>query len=152
MQLARRHRYSVFFALSVGAFLVSTVCADVFVRTRFGAQDFLKAANEHFYYAFLQPVGTAMLLAPFLLLAWMSASLAKRRGDQRGFGLFALGSALLCVLYFSGYYGSQTYMERRLWTAAALSVGLLPFKSVLVLLFCLVVRWLVVRKKSGDEI
>jgi hypothetical protein len=151
MQIVRRHPYSVFFALSVGAFFVATVCADVLARVRVGAQDFSKAANEHFYYAFIQPVGTAMLLAPFLLLAWMSASLAKRRGHKHGLGLFALGAALLCLLYFSGYYGSQTYMERRLWTAAALSVGLLPFKSVLVLVFCFGVRWFVVRKKSGGE-
>ena len=40
----------------------------------------------------------------------------------------------LGALYLAGYWAAQQALLAQKWTAAALSVGLLPFKSILVLL------------------
>jgi hypothetical protein len=146
--ILRARPYLFFFGLSVLLFIGATFGSDVVARTSVGGQSFQKAVTEHAYYAFIQPVGTAMLLMPFLLLGWLAASTVKRKGFDAGLGVFLLGVLLLGFMYFSGYQDSQGFMKERKWTAATLSVGLLPFKSVPLLLICLGFRWLVIRKKS----
>jgi hypothetical protein len=128
--------------------VAATLGSDVLARTSVGGDSLGKAVGEHAYYAAVQPIGTAMLLAPFLLLAWMSASLAKRKGFDRGLRVFLLGALLLGFMYFSGYQDSQSYMKQRMWTAATLAIGLLPFKSIPLLLICLAFRWFVARKRD----
>jgi hypothetical protein len=144
----RDRPYLAFFAFAALLFLAATLGSDIVARTTVGGEGLGKAITEHAYYAFVQPIGTAMLLAPFLLLGWMSASLAKRKRFDGGLGVFLLGALLLGFIYFIGYQDSQSYMKQRMWTAATLSVGLLPFKSVPLLLICLGFRWLVARKKD----
>jgi hypothetical protein len=144
----RDRPYPAFFGFAALLFLAATLGSDIVARTTVGGEDLGKAITEHAYYAVVQPIGTAMLLAPFLLLGWMSASLAKRKGFEEGLGVFLIGTLLLGFMYFSGYQDSQSYMEQRMWTAATLAVGLLPFKSVPPLLICLGFRWLIARKKD----
>jgi hypothetical protein len=81
----------------------------------------------------------------------MSASLAKRRGFDRGLVLFLIGALLLGVMFFSAYQDSQNYMSQKMWTAATLSIGLLPFKSVPLLLVCLAARWILARNTSEAQ-
>ena len=144
----RDRPYPAFFSFAVLLFLAATTGSDLVARTTVGGEGLGKAVAEHFYYAFVQPIGTAMLLAPFVLLGWMSASLAKRHGFDRGLVLFLIGSLLLGIMFFSAYQDSQNYMNKKMWTAATLSIGLLPFKSVPLLLVCLGVRWFLARKTS----
>lgn len=148
MATLRTRPYPVFFSLAVLLFLIATLGSDVVARTTVGGEGLVKALSDHVYYAFIQPIGTAMLLAPFLLLGWMAASAAKRKGFDAGLGVFLLGLLMLGFMYFSGYQDSQGFVKERKWTAATLSIGLLPFKSIPLLLICLGVRWLVVRKKD----
>lgn len=142
----RDHPYPAFFGFAVLLFLAATLGADVVARTTAGGQGLGHALTEHAHYALVQPVATAMLFAPFLLLGWMSASLAGRKGFDAGLGVFLLGTLLLGFTYFSGYQDSQGCMKRHMWTAAALAVGLLPVKSLPLLLICLGGRWLLGRK------
>jgi phosphotransferase system glucose/maltose/N-acetylglucosamine-specific IIC component len=148
MSTLRTRPYLVFFALAIFLFIIATLGSDVVARTTVGGDSFGKAISDHVYYAVIQPIGTTMLLAPFLLLGWMAASAAKRKGFDAGLGVFLLGMLLLGFMYFSGYQDSQGFMKERKWTAATLSIGLLPFKSIPLLLICLGLRWLVVRKKD----
>lgn len=142
------HPYSAFFGLAALLFLAATLGSDVVARITAGDGGIWKAITEHAYYAFVQPVGTATLFAPFLILGWMSATLAKGKGFDKGLGVFLLGSLLLGFMYFSGYQDYQGYMKQRMWTAATFSVGVLPLKSIPLLLICLGVRWAVARKKD----
>ena len=48
--------------------------------------------------------------------------------------------AILALMYYGGYADAQRFMHQRAWTAAALAVGLLPFKSMPVVVIALVAR------------
>ncbi len=151
MSALRQRPYLSFMGLGVALFVAATLGSDVVARTTVGGEGAWQAASQHMYYALIQPIGTAMLLAPFLLLGWMGASAARRKGFDAGLAVFLLGMLLLGFMYFSGYQDSQALMKERKWTAATLSVGLLPFKSILPLLVCLALRWFVVRKRNAAE-
>jgi hypothetical protein len=137
---------STFLALGVGAFLVADVGFEVLARLWIGRNPLGQATSETLYSLATQPVGTLMLLAPFLLIAWMAASLARRRTFERGLLLFMVAAGALGVLYFVGHVEAEQALKSRRWTAAALSVGLLPFESIPVLLLALIARWLLARK------
>ena len=145
----RMRPYSTFVGLAVLLAIVATLGSDVVARTSIGGQSFAAAAKEHLYYAATQPVGTALLIAPFLLLGWIAASAAKQKGLEAGFAVFLAGAILLGLMYFSDYQDSRISMKERRWTAATLSIGFLPFKSIPLLLLCLGVRWLIVRKRAA---
>jgi hypothetical protein len=114
-QMTLRDRpYAASFGFSALLFVAAILGSDVLARTSVGGDSLGKAVGEHAYYAAVQPIGTAMLLAPFLLFAWMSASLAKRKGFDRGLRVFLLGALLLGFMYFSGYQDSQSYMKQRM--------------------------------------
>ena len=142
--------YVTCFAIAVGFFLVSTLVSDVIARTTIGSEDFGYAISKHVYYAATQPIGTGMLLAPFLLVAWMASSLARRKTMSRGLVFLCLACSVLALMYFLGYQESQRYMAQRMWTAATLAVGLLAFKSVPVLIVALV-TFLIVRRGPRVE-
>ena len=145
----RDRPYPAFFGFAALLFIAATLGSDVAAKISVGGVGLGEAITEHAHYAVTQPIGTVMLLAPFILLSWMSASLAKCKGFEKGLGVFILGAFLLMLMYFSGYQDSQAYMKQRMWTAATLSIGLLPFKSVPLLLICLGLRWLIARKNEN---
>ena len=130
--------YVTCFSIAAVFFLVSTMVSDVLARMTIGSEGFGHATSQHAYYAATQPIGTAMLLAPFLLLAWMASSLARRRTLRRGIVFLCIFSSILAVMYFLAYQDSQQYMAQRMWTAATLAIGFLLFKSVPVLIIALV--------------
>ena len=147
----RVRTYVTCFGIAVVFFLVSTLVSDVIARTTISAEGFGHAISQHAYYAAAQPVGTGMLLAPFLIVAWMAASVAQRKTIRRGLVFLCVACSILALMYFSAYQNSQHYMAQRMWTAAALSVGLLPFKSVPILIIALI-AFLVMRRVPRVEL
>src|SRR5690348_15572165 len=113
-----------FLALAVGVFLAADVGAEILARVWVGGRPPGPAAREAFHSLAAQPVGELMLLAPFLLLAWMAASLARARTFASGLLLFGIAASALAVLYVLGHVGAEQALNSRKWTAAALSVGL----------------------------
>jgi hypothetical protein len=81
--------YVVCFSLGVAFFVVSTLLSDVIARTLIGGEGIGHAISQHAYYAITQPFGTALPLAPFLLTAWMAASLARRKTMKQAWHCFA---------------------------------------------------------------
>lgn len=148
----RDRPYVLFFGLAVVMFFVAHICFEVFARLSIRQSDFVEAVSETFYYSTIQPVGTIMLLAPFALLGWMAASLTRKKTLKQGAILFSIGAVVLSLMYFVGHMGAEQAMLNRKWTAAALSVGLLPFQSIPVLFGILVVRLLMGRKPRDKEI
>jgi lipid-A-disaccharide synthase-like uncharacterized protein len=142
--------YATCFAIAVVFFLVSTLVSDVIARTTIGSENFGYAISKHAYYASTQPIGTGMLLAPFLLVAWMASSVARRKTMRRGFIFLCVTCSVLTLMYFLAYQESQQYMTQRMWTAATLAVGLLAFKSVPVLIVALV-TFLIMRRGPRVE-
>lgn len=137
--------YVVCFSLGVAFFLVSTLLSDVIGRTAIGGEGVGHAISQHVYYAAIQPTGTGLLLAPFLLVAWMAASLARRKTMGRGLALLCTTCSVLLLIYFVGYQNSQQYLAQHMWTAAALATGFLMFKSIPVVLAGLV-AFLIMRR------
>jgi MFS family permease len=148
----RNRPYLTFLALAIGAFAFADIGFEIFARVWIDRNTIGKATSETLYYWATQPTGTAMLLAPFLLLGWMAASLARKRTFNRGLLLFGIGVVALGALYFVGHIGAEQAMHDRKWTAAALSVGLLPFQSIPVLFLALVTRLLMGRRQRESAI
>ncbi|MGH2507635.1 MAG: hypothetical protein ACRDHZ_09580 [Ktedonobacteraceae bacterium] len=144
------NRQNAMLALGTGIifFLIATLMSDVIARISVGNERMVRAISEHLHYAVTQPIGTLLLLCPFLILSWMSASLSKRKGRGIGLGFLVASGLALTSIYFFGYQASQAYLQQRMWTAAALSVGLLPVESVPVILICLGARWLIGRSRG----
>ena len=101
------------------------------------------AASDSAYYMAVQPIGTLMLLGPFVAMAGLSAEVAKTSGRVGAAVFFCVLAAVLGWMYFSGYWGAQIALGQKKWTAAALSVGLLPFMSVPVLLVAAIATGLI---------
>lgn len=113
--------------VAIAVFLAATIGADVIARTSIAGEAYGPAVRDHLYYAGTQPIGTLLLLAPFVAVAFISAH-AERRASIRSVAiLFAVSMGALLYFYVQGYLGAQQALAEKKWTAAALSIGLLPF-------------------------
>src|SRR5262245_44040995 len=105
------------FGIATGlSFLIATNGADVFARMDIGNESLGKAASESFYYAAIQPVGTLLLLAPFVVVAWLSSRVEQRVSQLPAWIFFALSIGALGWLYFDGYQSAQHALLQRKWT------------------------------------
>lgn len=117
----------VYLPLSVIVFLAATTGADVFASVSLARKSLAVALHENLYWAGVEFAGTMLLLAPFVAVAFLCA-LAEKWARTRSV-LFIFAGAMLTLLYFyfEGYQASQRADLKHMWTAATLSVGLLPF-------------------------
>ena len=117
----------VYLLLAVVVFLAATTGADLIARISIAGEPLTVALREHLYYAGMQFVGTIFLLAPFVAVAFACSRAHKQvRGSSVPL-IFAVAMFALLYFYFKGYQGAQQALLEEKWTAAALSVGLLPF-------------------------
>jgi hypothetical protein len=147
--MSKQLAYAAFAALAGLAFIVSTLIFGALAKVAVAGDTFAHAFSEHLHYMTI--VGSLMLFAPFIALAAISVGFIGKRGVPFGFGVFSLGLILLMALYWLGYIGSEEALLNRKWTAAALSVGLLPFQSVVVLLVVLVGAIWASRGRSNND-
>lgn len=84
--------------------------------------------------------GIIFLLSPFPI-AWAIAYSTYRATGRiwHGLVMFIAATSGLGILYSIGFTNAGVFAEDKLRTASTLSVGLLPFKSIPVLLICLAV-------------
>jgi hypothetical protein len=120
-------------------FLVSTNGFDILARLLVAHQPFGAALRESGYYTIVQPIGTAMLAAPFLVAGLLSAAVARRANLAQASLFFVVVVAILGWIYFLGHWGAQQALLQKKWTAASLSIGLLPFISIPVILVAAIV-------------
>lgn len=109
------------------SFLGATTGADLIARTSIGGEAFASAAREHLHYAVVQLPGTLFLLAPFVVVALICAVPGRRARSRSVIPVFAGAMLTLLYFYYHGHQGSQHALLEDKWTAAALSIGLLPF-------------------------
>lgn len=117
----------VYLPLAVIIFLAATTGSDVVARTSITGEAFNVALRDHLYWAGVQLVGTILLSAPFFVIAFVCARIEKRARSRSAALIFGLAMVTLLYFYFGGYQGAQHAVLEQKWTAAALSVGLLPF-------------------------
>ncbi len=139
--MKRNHYPLAAFPFAYG--LVFTIACEIIMRVAVSKESTASAIAESFGMAFGQPAGLLFVLSPFLVLTAIAFILIARKKHLFA-GLFiGLALPLLSVLYCFGYYGSQVSLREGAWTAAALSVGLLPFLSVPALLLAAVIAALI---------
>lgn len=92
-----------------------------------------------------------MLAAPFIGAGVLAAELTKAANLLKGVVCFFVVVTVLGWLYFYGYWSAQHALLERKWTAAALSVGMLPFMSIPVLLVAAIAVGILVWKHEHAE-
>jgi heme/copper-type cytochrome/quinol oxidase subunit 3 len=130
-------RLWLYLPAAVVAFVAATTGSDLIARTSIAGQTLRQAFVEHVHWVVVQIVGTFLLLAPFVALGFLCAALEKDIRTRSVMAIFAAGALGLIFLYFDGYQAAEQFARQRMWTAATLSIGFLPFKSVVVLLLCI---------------
>lgn len=113
--------------LSVAVFIAATTGADLIARTSIAGEPFATALREHLHWAVVQFLGTILLLAPFVAVAFICARVEKQAHSRGVVVIFLLAMLTLLYFYFQGHQGAQYALLEQRWTAAALSIGLLPF-------------------------
>lgn len=117
----------LFYFLLCGAVFVAaaaasgTYCANVFGIHQSPAVGRKEALDAMF---------RLLLYVPAVLIALIAAAVAKRRSVWMALIAFVVGMAPLTVKYAIGHWNAVIAMALRKWTAAALSVGLLPFSGL----------------------
>lgn len=146
--MRRVNLYLLFGGLSLICFIIIANGSDIAALILVGKKSLGVASSESFYYTMVQPVGTAWLLLPFLALGCISAEVGKRTNVITSYSIFFISLVVLGWLYFSGYWGAQQALTERRWTAAALSIGTLPFRSIPIVFLAAIVAWGIVRWNS----
>jgi hypothetical protein len=117
----------VYLPVALVIFLAATTGADLIARTTIAGEPFDVALGEHLYYAGVQFVGTLLLLAPFVAVAFLCNRAEKRARTCGVVFIFVVAMLTLLYFYFDAYQGAERALLAEKWTAAALSIGLLPF-------------------------
>ena len=117
----------LYFILALVAAIGATAGSDILARMAIAGESFDFAGSEHLRYALSSWVGTIFLFAPFVAVGWAGAAFHKRGRARSAALIFALGLIPLTYFYFEGYQAAQQALADEHWTAAALSIGLLPF-------------------------
>ncbi|SRR6266511_672965 len=136
-------RYSFFFFASVLSCLLITLGLEIWAEISLRGENLsyaLSNSGSHFSV----PAIAVLTFAPFLVVAWICASLA-RVSWSRALGLFVACVAIFAAMYYSAHVRSEAYMSQGAWTAASLAVGLVPLQSWPVLLVALLARWILGR-------
>ena len=115
---------------AIAAFIVVVTGADLITRMTNARDTFSHAVGEHLHWASLTIAGVMFLFMPFGGAALICRAANKRAKTRSAIVLFVVALASLGYFYFSGFQASQQAMLDQKWTAATLSIGLLPFFGV----------------------
>lgn len=113
--------------IATGVFIAAVTGSDLFARTTIAGNPLGVAIAEHLHWASLTVEGIVFLFGPFVGVAFICGSANKRTKTRGVVALFLVALAVLAYFYFGGFQASQQAVQDRRRTAAALSIGLLPF-------------------------
>lgn len=140
--------YASFLAAAALAFLVSTLGFDVVARVAVAQRPVADAWTHALAGHLAQPTGALLLALPFIAAGALAAEAATSAGARSGIAVFAAVAGILGWMYFRGYTGQQEALAGKQWTAAALSVGLLPFRAIpVILVAALATGWIAWRAR-----
>ncbi len=107
------------------AFVASVTGSDIVARMVVAGSDPATALADHLEWAMLTPIGLIFLLLPFAGVTLICAAVSERSRSATAV-LYAIAIAVLACTYFDGFMTSHQAMLDGRWTAAALSIGLMP--------------------------
>jgi hypothetical protein len=111
-----------------------TALAATYAKVRVVRMPFLEALGEAGGDVLLDPLSMAFLVAPFAALAVFAPLFATEVSSPWRWSFVAIAALALVGFYFNGFVTSEYALQQRKWTAAALSVGLMPFVSLFFML------------------
>ncbi|WP_414902534.1 hypothetical protein ACMT1E_04700 [Sphingomonas flavalba] len=136
--------WKIYLFIAFLAFLVAVTGSDLFARMTIAGQPFGVAFSEHLRVEWIGNIGLLVLFCPFAASALICASVNKRAGALSAILIFCIALAVLIYSYFNGFQAAQHALLQQRWTAAALSVGFLPFFTGTPLVFAVWVAGLIV--------
>lgn len=125
----------VYLAIAAIVFLASTTGSDVVAAMSIAGEPLAGALREDLYWARVEFGGTLLLLAPFVVVACVCGLVEKHARTRSALFIFASAMLALLYFYFRGYQAAQYAALQKMWTAATLSVGLLPFTVGVLVVF-----------------
>lgn len=117
----------VYLPVAVVVFLAATMGAGVIASTSWAGEPLAFAVREYLNDAAGEFIGTMLLLAPFIGVAFVCSWAETQARSRTVFLIFSAAMLALFYFYFQGHEGAERALLQRKWTAAALSIGLLPF-------------------------
>ena len=145
-QLSRR---LLFLAVAISGYILTDWGFHILAKVQVANQAFDAALQDTVQGALENPIGILVSVAPYVAIALICASLA-RIDRNWAVGLLVSCLFLFGVMYYSGHMQSQEYMLGRKWTAASLAVGLVPFKSLLIVIAAFVLRIILGRRRVPE--
>jgi hypothetical protein len=137
---------------AIAAFIVVVTGSDLIARMTIAGDTFSNAVGEHLRWASLTIVGVVVLFVPFGGAALICRAANKRAKTRSAISLFLVALAALGYFYFGGFQASQHAMLDERWTAATLSIGLLPFFVGLPLLGVVAIAAVVIARVDRRQI
>ncbi len=127
----RLHRFYSPWALGAAALCI--VSFNVLARIAIGGEAFGRALLDTIHTVMSQPVASAMLGLPFFAAAVLGVEVERLANRRTGSTIFFACLAGIVAIYLAGYWSAQQSLATKSWTAASLTIGLMPFKSLAVL-------------------
>ncbi|MEW6333294.1 MAG: hypothetical protein AB1558_03420 [Thermodesulfobacteriota bacterium] len=145
-------RHSVLFLLfSLAGYVLCDVGFGVYAQIKAENISIYPSLIEKLYDRATQPLGTIMMMAPFLFLGGISASFAQKNRIPIAISLFLITFSVLGYMYFLGHMHYEMHILEKKWTAASLSLGLLPFKGMFVISVLFIITHMFFKNKANDN-
>ena len=128
----RLHRY--YFLPALIALVVSTAGFTVLARMVLAGEGPLRALLDTIHMAMSQPLASVLLAMPFVAAELTAIEIERVANRRIAQVVFFASLAAIAAIYLAGYWAAQQAAMRRDWAAASLALGLMPFKSLPVLL------------------
>ena len=129
----------LYLLIAVVAFVVVVTGSNLSAHMTIANETFGKAFSQHLEWASDTNLGVAFLFAPFGGSALICGFANKSAKTRTIAAIFFASIAILGYFYFQGFQASEHAMLDKRWTAAALSIGSLPFFIGIPLLMALTI-------------
>ena len=120
-------RLRSYLLLALAACAIAVTASDMVAKTGVGGMPLAEALKQHLEWASLTILGVFLLFAPYAAVALVCAKVNEVTRTRSAATLFVLSLSALSYFYFGGFQAAEQAMVDERWTAAALSIGLLPF-------------------------
>jgi hypothetical protein len=120
----------LFAALAAASFVAVDLAAGAAARVAIAGEAASSALAGQIRDQLDNPLGAFFLFLPFALTGFICAAVADKAGRRPAVLIFAAAVAAFAGLWWIGYRGEQLALLEHEWTAAALSIGFLPFVSL----------------------
>jgi hypothetical protein len=120
--------------IALGALVLCTAGWSIVARMALSGEAPLRALLDTIHMAMSQPLATVLLAMPFVAIEMIAVEIERVANRRTAQVVFLASLAVIAGVYLAGYWTAQHAAARRDWPAASLALGLMPFKSIPILL------------------